>query len=156
MNRKYPKRKDYIISICTLIFMLITGIFMLYNFIINLVFLFATIVLGIGIGAIFGALIVKKLKQWDELSDEEYEQLGKDLKTKFSLKKPLGIICGSLLGIATLGAVIGKGIASNVRQYGDYSTQKLFYCIVGFLGVIFAVVFVFLVVYGLKTNKVSD
>ncbi len=78
------------------------------------------------------------------------------MKGKFNLKKPLGIICGSILGISTLGAVIGKGIASNIRQYGDFTTQKVFYCTVAFAAIVFSAFFIVFAIYGLKSNRVSD
>ena len=154
MNRKYPKRKDYIIVLCASIFFIIAGTFMLYNFVKELGFLFAIIALGVGIA--IGLPIIKKCREWDKLSDKEYEELGKQLKEKFNLKKPLGIICGSILGISTLGAVIGKGIASNIRQYGDFTTQKVFYCTVAFAGIVFAAFFIVFAIYGLKSNRVSE
>lgn len=63
---------------------------------------------------------------------------------------------GGLLGIATLGAVIGKGIASNVREHGDILSQQIFYNIVAFVGFVLSVFMIILVIYEIKSNRISD
>ena len=152
MAKNYPTKKDYIFALCFMIFVM--AIVFLYVYYINIVVLIANAVFGIGIG--LGLLSVKKSKELDELSDKELEQYANNTKKKFSINKPLGIAVGGLLGIATLGAVIGKGIASNVREHGDILGQQIFYNIVAFVGFVLSVFMIILVIYGIKSNKISD
>ena len=154
MAKNYPTKKDYIFALCFMIFAFVMSIVFLYVYYINIVVLIANAVFGIGIG--LGLLSVKKSKELDELSDKELEQYANNTKKKFSIKKPLGIAVGGLLGIATLGAVIGKGIASNVREHGDILSQQIFYNIVAFVGFALSVFMIILVIYGIKSNKISD
>lgn len=156
MARKYPTKKDYVIVFCSMIFTFVMAIVFLCVYYINITVLLANILFGIGIGIAIGLLLVKKGKEWDKLSDKELKQLDDNFKKKFSLKKPLGIALGGLLGVATLGAVIGKGIASNVREYGDILSQQIFYNIVAFVGFVLSVFMIILVIYGIKSNKISD
>ncbi len=74
MNRKYPKRKDYIIVLCTSIFFIIAGTFMFYNFVKELGFLFAIIALGVGIAIGLPIIksagsginyLIKNMKNWE-------------------------------------------------------------------------------------------
>ena len=156
MAKNYPTKKDYIFALCFMIFAFVMSIVFLYVYYINIVVLIANAVFGIGIGLGLGLLSVKKSKELDELSDKELEQYANNTKKKFSIKKPLGIAVGGLLGIATLGAVIGKGIASNVREHGDILGQQIFYNIVAFVGFVLSVFMIILVIYGIKSNKISD
>ena len=154
MAKNYPTKKDLVFALCLMIFVFVMSIVFLYVYYINIVVLIANAVFGIGIG--LGLLSVKKSKELDELSDKELEQYANNTKKKFSIKKPLGIAVGGLLGIATLGAVIGKGIASNVREHGDILSQQIFYNIVAFVGFVLSVFMIILVIYGIKSNKISD